>query len=143
MAEALETREDIAVYDEDSIIDTRQGTSSPGIPSLPFAASEANESYFQLVWRRFRRSKVSIIGAGMVITLVLLAVFAEFFSPTSLSQLDLKASSIPPQQVHFFDDKGNFHLIPFVYNYTYELNPKTFQVAWAEDTSKPYEIQFF
>jgi peptide/nickel transport system permease protein len=101
-----------------------------------------DESYFQLVWRRFRRSKVSIIGVLMILMLVLLAAFADFFSPTSLNELDLDASFIPPQQVHFFDHEGNFHLRPFVYNYDYTLDPATFQVKWVEETSKPYEIHF-
>jgi peptide/nickel transport system permease protein len=118
-------------------------TAPVAVVNEPTVLYEASESYFQLVWRRFRRSTVSIVGAGMVLTLVMLAVFADFFSPTSLSQLDLKQSFIPPQQVHFIDKDGTFHFRPFVYNFTYTLNPKTFQVYWAEDTTKPYEIQFF
>jgi len=104
--------------------------------------TEENESYFDLVWRRFRRSPVSIIGALMVLMLVILAVFADFFSPTSISSIDLQASFIPPQQVHFFDTEGKFHLRPFVYNYVYTLDPVTFQVKWAEDQTKAYEIKF-
>jgi len=106
------------------------------------AVSGEDESYFQLVWRRFRRSKVSIVGALMVLMLILLAVFADFFCPNSLSQIDLQSSFIPPQQIHFIDHDGHFHLIPFVYNYVYTLDPATFQVFWAEDTSKIYEIHF-
>ncbi len=103
-----------------------------------------DESYFQLVWRRFRRSRVSIVGALMVLMLVMLALFADFFSPTPLAQIDLKSSFIPPQRIHFFNDaQGNFHLGPFVYNYIYTLNPTTFQVQWEEDTSKAYDIKFF
>ncbi len=109
----------------------------------PIVLDEAHESYFQLVWRRFRRSRVSIIGGLMVLILVILAIFADFFSPTDISQIDLKSSFIPPQQVHFIDHEGNFHLRPFVYNYVYELDPKTFRAIWAEDTSKIYEIHFF
>ena len=105
--------------------------------------TEENESYFDLVWRRFRRSPVSIIGALMVLTLVILAVFADFFSPTSISGIDLQASFIPPQQVHFFDTEGKFHLRPFVYNYVYTLDPATFRVMWVEDQAKAYEIKFF
>jgi peptide/nickel transport system permease protein len=79
----------------------------------------------------------------MVIVLAMLAIFADFFCPTSLSQIDLKSSFIPPQQVHFIDHQGKFHLVPFVYNYTYTLDTKTFKVYWAEDESKAYEIRFF
>jgi len=113
-------------------------------PTLSQSAveTEENESYFDLVWRRFRRSPVSIVGALMVLMLVILAVFAEFFSPTSISTIDLQASFIPPQQVHFFDTEGKFHLRPFVYNYVYTLDPVTFQVMWVEDQTQAYEIKF-
>jgi peptide/nickel transport system permease protein len=105
---------------------------------------EEHESYFQLVWRRFRRSKVSIVGAFMVLMLVVLALFADFFSPTSLSQIDLNSSFIPPQRIHFlYDANGDFHLGPFVYNSVYALDPETFRVQWEEDTSKAYDIRFF
>jgi peptide/nickel transport system permease protein len=104
---------------------------------------EKNESYFELVWRRFRRSPVSIVGAVLVLTLAMLAIFADFFSPTSLYQIDLPQSFIPPQAIHFIDHDGNFHLAPFVYNMTYTLNPKTFQVMWVEDDTKAYPLHFF
>ncbi len=104
---------------------------------------EEQESYFQLVWRRFRRSTISIVGAIMVVILLVLAIFAEFFCPTSLSEINLNSAFIPPQQVHFVDEQGVFHLRPFVYNYVYTLDPTTFQVFWEEDTSKTYDIHFF
>ncbi len=104
---------------------------------------EENEGYFQLVWRRFRRSTVSIVGALMVLMLAFLAVFADFFSPTSISEINLRSAFIPPQKIHFIDHEGHFHLRPFVYNYTYTVDSKTFKVYWEEDTSKAYEIKFF
>src|SRR5438046_5028403 len=109
--------------------------------SQPISLYEAHESYFQLVWRRFRRSKVSIIGGFMVLILIMLAIFADFFSPTTISEIDLKSSFIPPQQVHFIDHEGNFHLRPFVYNYTYTFD-SAYRPIWVEDTSKIYEINF-
>ncbi len=111
--------------------------------SQVLSGHEQNESYFQLVWRRFRRSTASIIGGLMVVVLLMLAIFADFFSPTTIYGVDLKSAFIPPQQVHFIDHQGQFHLRPFVYNYIYTLNPLTFQVNWQEDESKIYEIKFF
>jgi peptide/nickel transport system permease protein len=104
---------------------------------------DQNENYFQLVWRRFRRSKASIVGGLMVLMLVVLAIFADFFSPISIYEINLKASFIPPQVVHFIDHEGKFHLRPFVYNYVYTLDPKTFKVMWTEDTQKIYTVNFF
>src|SRR5215211_3083595 len=124
------------------IIEPLKPTLSQSAVSESAVETEENESYFDLVWRRFRRSPVSIIGALMVLMLVILAIFADFFSPTSISTIDLQASFIPPQQVHFFDTEGKFHLRPFVYNYVYTLDPATFQVMWVEDQSQAYEIKF-
>jgi len=124
------------------IIEPLKPTLSQSVVSESAVETEENESYFDLVWRRFRRSPVSIIGALMVLMLVILAIFADFFSPTSISTIDLQASFIPPQQVHFFDTEGKFHLRPFVYNYVYTLDPATFQVMWVEDQSQAYEIKF-
>lgn len=109
----------------------------------PAGNDEENESYAQLVWRRFRRSPISIVGALMVFMLIFLAVFADFFCPTPLSELELRAAFTPPQKIHFIDSEGHFHLRPFVYNYTYTIDPRTFKVQWEEDKSKAYEIKFF
>jgi peptide/nickel transport system permease protein len=115
----------------------------PTAVSLGSNGREHNESYFELVWRRFRRSPASIVGGLMVMTLIMLSVFAEFLTPTDIYHIDLPKSFIPPQKVHFIDVDGNFHFKPFVYNYIYTLDPKTFKVLWVEDTSTAYEIKFF
>ena len=113
------------------------------VQDLILSQSERNESYFELVWRRFRRSKASIFGAALVIMLLLMAAFAEFFSPNPINDIYLDSSFIPPQKVHFFDAQGNFHLVPFVYGYTFDVNVRTFQVSWVEDTTAIYPIHFF
>lgn len=119
-------------------------TSDAGVIDLGLTRyEEEHEGYFQLVWRRFRRSPVSIVGALMVLMLALLAIFADFFSPTSISEVDLQAAFTPPQKIHFIDDEGHFHLRPFVYNYTYTVDSLTFKVNWEEDKSKAYPIKLF
>jgi len=110
------------------------------------AHGSRNESYAQLVWRRFQRSTVSIIGGLIVLMLAVLAIFAEFFSPTPINGIngfDLKSAFISPQQVHLVDATGQLHLTPFVYGLIQTLNPKTFQVTWTEDTKNIYPIHFF
>jgi peptide/nickel transport system permease protein len=118
----------------------------PQIDSIPQLSAEKeahNESYFELVWRRFRRSRVSIVGGLMVLMLIVMAIFAEFFSPKSLYELDLHSSFIPPQKVHFIDAEGKFHWRPFVYNYSLDMDMTTFRSIWTEDTSKIFYINFF
>ncbi len=114
-------------------------------PSLnqQVAGGERHESYYQLVWRRFKRSTVSIVGALMVAMLMVLAIFADFFSPTPIDTIDLQAAFIPPQRVRLIDANGQIHLTPFVYALEPTIDPKTFQVTWIENTSRRYEVRLF
>jgi peptide/nickel transport system permease protein len=104
---------------------------------------EQHESYFQLVWQRFRKSRPAIIGGLMVLALVILAIFADFFAPTDSQALDMAASFTPPQRIHFVDEEGKLHLRPFTYLQVIELDPTTFAPMWSEDTSQPYPLKFF
>ncbi len=114
------------------------------VPSAVFGeGEEQHESYFQLVWQRFRKSKPAIIGGLMVLALVILAIFADFFSPTDPTALNMAASFTPPQRIHFVDADGKFHLRPFTYNQVIELDPTTFEPRWSEDTSQRYHLKFF
>lgn len=113
------------------------------VPAAIAAAAERNESYFELVWRRFRKSKAAIIGGLMILILAILALFADFFSPNPLGQIDLERAFTPPQRIHFIDAEGKFHFIPFTYNYVAGLDLKTFATIWEEDTKHPYPLKFF
>jgi peptide/nickel transport system permease protein len=42
-------------------------------------------SQYQLVWRRFRRHRLAMIGLGMLATLVLIAICAPFISPETFN----------------------------------------------------------
>ena len=102
-----------------------------------------NESYFQLVWRRFQKSKPAIIGGLLVLMLAFLAIFAEFFAPYPLDTYNSQNSFIPPSKIHFWDAEGNFHWRPFTYNQVVELEPKTFVPIWTDDESQIYPIRLF
>ena len=111
--------------------------------SAVLGEKELHESYFQLVWVRFKRSKPAIIGGLMILMLGILAAFSDFFSPTNPLKLDMPASFTPPQRVHFIDAEGKFHLRPFTYLQVVELDPKTYAPLWSEDTSRRYHLKFF
>jgi peptide/nickel transport system permease protein len=119
--------------------------------SLPFPTTadtaieteESHESYLELVWDRFKRSKAAIAGGLMVMALAILAIFAEFFAPYPLEAVDMQAAFTPPQRLYFTDEEGNFHLIPFTYNQELGINPATFEPTWVEDTSQRYQVRLF
>ncbi|MBN1249275.1 MAG: ABC transporter permease [Anaerolineae bacterium] len=106
-------------------------------------AAEGHEGYFDLVWRKFKKSRPAIVGGLLVIMLAAIAIFAEFFSPTDPNALAMSESFMPPQRIYFIDAEGRFHLRPFTYNQMIELDPVTFAPIWTYDTSRPYYLKFF
>ncbi len=104
---------------------------------------ESSDSYSQLVWQRFSRSRAAIVGGLMVMMLVMLAMFPEFFSPYNFYATTLGDSYIPPTEIRFFDADGNFHFRPFVYKQELVIDPVTYQARPQIDTENRYEVQFF
>ena len=115
----------------------------PAVEVIEETEAERHESYSELVWKKFKKSKPAIAGGLMILILAVLAAFAEFFSPNPLTEINMNAAFTPPHQIHFFDTAGNFHWRPFVYLYAVTLDPVTFEPLWEEDTNHPSEIQFF
>jgi peptide/nickel transport system permease protein len=114
---------------------------APLVPNARFA--HGNEGYFALVWRRFRRSVMGMIGLVMVIGLLVMALFADFFAP-----VDPRANGIgfaPPDHISFFKADGSFTFIPRIYPIveTDELDPVTFQPMNGPDLENPHELALF
>jgi peptide/nickel transport system permease protein len=100
------------------------------------------ESYWSLVWRKFRRNKPGIAGSLMVIILVSLAVFSDFFAPRDPMELNMRFAYRPPQRVHFFHE-GRFSPRPFAYGLLNNYDLETGTAVWTEDTSQRFFIRFF
>ena len=61
--------------------------------------AHGDEGYLSLVWRRFRRSVVGMIGLVLVSALLIMAVFADFFAP--MDPKDQTISFAPPDTFAF------------------------------------------
>ena len=100
-------------------------------------------SQWQLIWRKFRRHRLAMLSALVIIFLYSLAVFAEFYSVNDYHKRHVKYAKAPPHTVRFIDDEGNFHLSPFIYDMTQKLDMETLKRNYTEDRSKRYPIRFF
>lgn len=96
----------------------------------------------QLIWRRFRRHKLAVASLVVLATMYLLAAFSPFVGPYGPRERFDDYLSMPPHRLHFFDEEGTFHLRPFVYGVSSELDLDTFQREYEVDTSQQYPIQF-
>ncbi len=103
----------------------------------------SSDSYSQLVWQRFSRSKAAMVGGLMVVMLITLAMFPEFFTPYDFYATTLGDTYIPPANIRFFDIDGIFQFRPFVYKSELVIDPVTYQSKQDLDTENPHYIRFF
>ena len=97
----------------------------------------------QLIWRRFRRHRLGVLGAVVVLILAVLSIFAPFFAPYDYTKPEYRHAYVPPQRVRFIDSEGNFHWRPFVYGLKYGVDEVTWQRVYVEDPETIYPISFF
>ncbi|CAM5219535.1 Peptide ABC transporter permease OS=Lysinibacillus sphaericus OX=1421 GN=LS41612_03630 PE=3 SV=1 [Lysinibacillus sphaericus] len=59
-------------------------------------------------WRSFKKSKISLVGAGIVIFFIVLAVFGLSIAPQGINEQDLSKRLLAPSSAHWFgtDDFG-------------------------------------
>jgi peptide/nickel transport system permease protein len=99
-------------------------------------------SQWQLVWWRFRRHRMALTGAIVLIVMAVLGTFADFFAPYGGTTRDRDYIYGPPQLLRFWDDKG-FSARPFVYGLTTERDPVTLRKVATVDTENRRYIYFF
>lgn len=97
----------------------------------------------QLMWWRFRRHKVAVAGAVVVILFYLVALFCEFVAPMNPDHIDGLHKYVPPQPISFVDSSGRFTFRPGVYGLRPHRDPNTLQLTYTPNTSEWYPIYFF
>jgi peptide/nickel transport system permease protein len=113
----------------------------PPVVSSRFA--QGNESYATLVWRRFRRSFMGMMGLTLVLLLIVMSIFGDFFAPMDPKRQDIPFA--PPDHISFEAPDGGFSLLPYVYPIveTGEFDPVTFQPLMGPDKTNPTALSFF
>ena len=96
-----------------------------------------------LMWRRFTRNRLAVVGACFLILMYLSALFAGFLAPYGPRVTFDEYVSFPPQLPRFIDAEGHFHWQPFVYSTETTLDVATFQKVTKLDTSTRFPVTFF
>jgi peptide/nickel transport system permease protein len=100
-------------------------------------------SQWQLIWWKFRKHKLAIIGTVVIAILYFVVVFCEFLSPYKTTTRFSKYLYADPQRLHWVHPEQGFRLRPFVYDMHRETDPETFRRYFVEDTDKPIDVAFF
>lgn len=66
------------------------------------ALSKPSLTYWADVWRRLRQNKLAMVGLGIIIILVLMAIFAPMFSPFTYEAQDFANKNVAPNSTYWF-----------------------------------------
>ncbi len=97
---------------------------------------------WKLMWWKFRRHKLALVSAVVLIVLYFCAIFCEFVAPYNPEVFSTRYTLAPPTRIHLFDESGSMHM-PFVYGSKRARDPVTLRPTFVEDTSTRYPISFF
>lgn len=98
-------------------------------------------SQWRLMWWRFRRHKVAVAAAAILVLAYGSIAITEFLAPYGLESRNTRFIYAPPQTIRLFDD-GRL-VGPFVYGLEYRLNLETLQREYAVDRTDVQPIRFF
>lgn len=98
-------------------------------------------SSWKLMWRRFTRHRLAVLGGAGLLVLYMGAIFSGFFSTNNIHQRHNDYVFAPPQRVRIVHE-GSLRW-PFVYGYESSRDPVTLRMHYVPDSSTVYPIRFF
>lgn len=119
-----------------------------GAPETPIGdvfASKAEErvsvaSNWKLVWWRFRKNKLAVLSALVLIAFYIVVLIPDFFATQDPEATDAKLAFIPTQGINLFDGST---LSPWAPAVVGKRNPVTLRMEWKIDETKKVPIRFF
>ncbi|HLE03579.1 MAG TPA: ABC transporter permease [Anaerolineales bacterium] len=111
--------------------------------AVPAQKKRVSQSYWSLVWWKFKKNRLAVVGGGGVILFyVVCGMVAEFVSPYTLHyQSDFLEAR--PQPIVFRNAQGNFSLRPAVYGLDEQIDPVLRKRIYVVNESKTYPLYFF
>ncbi len=94
-------------------------------------------SQWQLMWRKFARSRAAIIGGSVVLLFYLGALFANFIAPYGGDERFVQYLYAPPQGIHWDSQTGLF-----MYGLTRKMDLDTLAVTYKQDPAVKLPLQF-
>lgn len=113
------------------------------LPGKAAKKKEVSQDYWSLVWWRFKKNRMAVIGGVMVILFYFVCgLVPEFFAPYTL-RFQSNFLEARPQPIVFKNEAGGFSLRPAVYGLEQELDMTLRKRIFKVDESKIYPLYFF
>jgi peptide/nickel transport system permease protein len=128
--------------------------SAAGVPGTPVAEAEvvaeaattaaaervSVAANWQLVWWRFRKHRLALASAVVLLCFYAVVLCPEFFSTQHPEATDARLAFIPAQRLHLFD---GWRLAPWVPAVVGKRNPTTLRMEWRVDETRKTPVRFF
>jgi len=112
---------------------------APDVEATAFVASP-----WQLMWWKFRKHKLAMIGGVVTILVYLIALFVEFLSPLDPNLVNATYTYAPPQRPHFIENTPQgtkFH--PYVFGYKSVIDKASLRRTFTIDETTVIPVRFF
>ncbi|HEY8456808.1 MAG TPA: ABC transporter permease [Actinopolymorphaceae bacterium] len=110
-------------------------------PPTGDSAEAGTASQWRLVWRRFGKHRLAMVGSTVVLAIYFVVAFAEFLAPTTTGYQQEQYAYAPPQRLHIQHPEAGFGL--YVYGFRSRQNPETYERTFTVDTENRIPVGFF
>jgi peptide/nickel transport system permease protein len=97
-------------------------------------------SQWQLMWWRFRKHKIAVASALVVLGFYMVVAAADFLAYADPDVSEAQRSLMPPQRVYWFD---GWRFAPYVHGVKGARDPLTFKRVYRPDPEQKVRIRFF
>lgn len=114
-------------------------------PRLLTSSAEDQASQWRLIWIAFRRHRLAMMGAIVVLSLYLVGAFAEFLAPFDPNASSSKDIYHPPQMLRLIDrdDEGGWQLRLHVEGMKAQRDKFTLETTFVPDPGKKIYLSLF
>jgi len=99
-------------------------------------------SQWRLMWIRFRKHRLAVAAAIILVFFYAATLFCEFVAPYGANDRNARYIQSPPQRLRFIDHRGQFHLRPFVYGYDITIDKNAWQRIYQPDPEQILPVFF-
>ena len=98
---------------------------------------------WQLIWWRFKKHKLSLVGMCILSVFFIMSIFPEFIAPYSPVQRNSDYVMGPPQVLKFRNAEGGFSFIPHIYGVESERNMESLELEYIKVPEKAKPLKLF
>jgi len=95
-------------------------------------------SNWQLVWWRFKKNRLAVLSAVILIFFYIIVLVPDFFSTQDPEATEARLAFIPAQSLHLLDESGIHPWVPAVVG---KRNPVTLRMEWQIDPTRKVYVR--